>query len=93
MLNDKLYKHYYPLKTEEEKNDFLNSQYAEIYKEVGNLCRCTKNEISAIKNDYISKMKPTVSYLGTLKKKNIAHNKYIVYMMYKDISCIEKKDS
>ena len=55
MLNDKLYKHYYPLKTEEEKNDFLNSQYAEIYKEVENLCRYTKNELSAIKNDYISK--------------------------------------
>ena len=84
MFDDKLYTQYYPLKTEEEKNAFLNSNRTEIYRIISDIGHVARNELYAIKHEYVKKMKPTVSFLGTPKYRNITHNEYLVHMMLTD---------
>lgn len=84
LLNDKLYNQYYPLKTEEEKNEFLNSNSTEIYRMVRDIGHVARNELFVIKHDYVKKMKPTVSFLGTPKYRNIAHNEYLSHKILMD---------
>lgn len=84
MFDDKLYTQYYPLKTEEEKNGFLNSNSTEIYRIISDIGHVARNELYAIKHEYVKKMKPSVSFLGTPKYRNIAHNEYLVHKMLTD---------
>ena len=84
MFDDKLYTQYYPLKTEEEKNEFLNSNSTEIYRIIRDIGHVARNELYAIKHEYVKKLKPTVSFLGTPKYRNIAHNEYLVHNMLTD---------
>lgn len=93
LLNDKLYTQYYPLETEEDKYEFLNANYTEIYKIVRNIGRIARNELSARKHNYISKMKPTVSFLGTPKYRNIVHNERLAHnlLMDRQIKSLEEK--
>lgn len=46
LLNDKLYNQYYPLKTEEEKNEFLNSNSKEIYRMIRDIDHVARNELT-----------------------------------------------
>ena len=62
LLNDKLYNQYYPLKTEEEKNEFLNSNSTEIHRMIRDIGYDARNELYAIEHEYVKKMKPTVSF-------------------------------
>lgn len=93
LFNNKLYNQYYPLKTEEDKNNFLNSNYTKIRKMIDDIGCIARNELYAIEHDYVKKMKPTVSFFGSPKYRNIAHNEYIVHKMQTDrrIKNIEKK--
>lgn len=84
LLNDKLYTQYYPLKTEEEKMFFLSSNSTEIYKIVRDIERFVKYELYAIKLEYVKKMKPTESFLGTPKYRNITYNEYLARKMFTD---------
>ena len=84
LLNDKLYNQYYPLKTEEDKTEFLNSNSMEIYRIIKDIGHIARNELYAIKHEYVKKMKPTVSFLGTPKYRNIAHNEYLTHKMLTD---------
>ena len=84
LLNDKLYVQYYPLKTEEEKNEFLNSNSIKICKIVRDIGRIARSELYAIEQEYVKKMKPTISFLGTPKYRNIAYNEYLGYKMLAD---------
>ena len=84
LLNDKLYNQYYPLKTEEEKNEFLNSHSTEIYRTIRDIGRVARNELYVIKHEYIKKMKPTVSFRGRPKYRNISHNEYLTNKMLMD---------
>lgn len=84
LFNDKLYVQYYPLKTEEEKNEFLNSNSIEIYRMVRDIGQIARYELYAIEHEYVKKMKPTISFLGTPKYQNIAHNEYLVHKMLAD---------
>lgn len=84
LLNDKLYVQYYPLKTEEEKNEFLNSNRIEMYRMVRVFGHIVRNELYAIEHEYVKKMKPTISFLGTPKYRNIAYNEYLSYKMLAD---------
>ena len=84
LLNDKLYNQYYPLKTEEEKNKFLDSHSTEIYRMTKDIGHVTRNKLYVIKHEYAKKMKPTVSFLGTPKYRNIAHNEYLTHKMLMD---------
>lgn len=83
-FDDKLYTQYYPLKTEEEKNEFLNFNSTEIYRIIRDIGHVAKNELYAIKHEYVKKLKPTVSFLGISKYRNIAHNEYLVHKMLTD---------
>lgn len=84
LLNDRLYNQYYPLETEEEKYGFLNSNSTKIYRMVKYIGRTAITELDVIKYEYIKKMKPEVSFLGTFKYQNIAYNKYIAHKMFTD---------
>lgn len=84
LLNDKLYNQYYPLKTEEEKNEFLNSNSTEIYRMIRDIGSVARNELYVIKHEYVKKIKPTVSFLGNPKYRNIAHNEYLANKMLMD---------
>lgn len=84
LLNDKLYNQYYPLKTEEEKMNFLNSNSTEIYRMIRDIGHVARNELYVIKHEYVKNMKPTVSFLGTPKYRNIAHNEYLAHKMLMD---------
>lgn len=93
LLNNKLYTQYYPLTSEEDKNNFLKSNYMEIYKFVRNIGCSARNEYSLRQYNYTKKMKPTVSFLGTPKYRNIVHNKRVAHDMSMDkrIKDIERK--
>lgn len=52
MLNEKLYNQYYPLKTEKEKNEFLNSNSTEIYRMIRDIGYVVRNELYLIKHVY-----------------------------------------
>ena len=84
MFDDKLYTQYYPLKSEEGKNEFLNSNSTELYRIISDIGHVARNELYAIKHEYVKKMKPTVSFLGTPKYRNITHNEYLVHKMLTD---------
>lgn len=84
MFDDKLYTQYYPLKTEEEKNEFLNFNSTEIYRIIRDIGNVAINELYAIQLEYVKKLKPTVSFLGTPKYRNIAHNECLVHKMLTD---------
>ena len=84
LFNNKLYTKYYPLKTEKEKNEFLNSYSTKIYRIVRDIRHVARNELYIIQHEYVKKMKPTVSFLGTPKYRNIAHNEYFAHKMLMD---------
>lgn len=84
MFNNKMYEKFYPLTTEEDKESFINSNYQEILKIVGNIGYSANAELSALEYDYASKMKPTVSFWGTPKYKNIVHNEKVTDEMLRD---------
>ena len=84
MFDNKLYKHFYPLETEEDKMFFLNTNFTKILRTIEDIVRMTIAEISDIRYDYMSKMKPAFSFWGTPKYKNIAHNENIVIQMESD---------
>lgn len=83
-LNNKLYKQFYPLATEEDKMSLLNSNYSELLRKVKDIERMAETEYSERQSNYISKMRPTISCLGTPKHKNIVHNEYIAHKMAMD---------
>lgn len=93
LLSNKLYAQYYPLVTEQDKTNFLNTHYMEMYKKVRDISYNAMGELYAREYNYIKKMKPTVSFLGAPKYKNIAHNEYIIHKMRmdKNIKVIEKE--
>lgn len=84
LFNDKLYNQYYPLKTEEEKNEFLKSNKAQIYRMIRDVGSDAKNQLYGIYREYTKKMKSTVSFSGTLKYQNILHNEYFTHKMLVD---------
>jgi len=84
LFNHKLYEKYYPLVTEEDKQNLLQSDYIDIYKIVRNMGSIARNEIAAIQQEYVSQMKPTVSIFGTIKHKNVIHNEAVVHRMDTD---------
>lgn len=84
MLNDKLYAQYYPIRTEEEKNAFLSENSSELRKIIKYIGDIARNEIYAIKHEYVKKMKPTESFLGTPKYQNILHNERLAHEMQTD---------
>lgn len=84
LLNDKLYNQYYPLKTEEEKNEFLNSNSKEIYRMIRDIDHVARNELYVTQHEYVKKMKPTVSFLGNPKYRNIVHNEDLAHKMLMD---------
>lgn len=92
-LNTKLYAQYYPLASEEDKNDFLSSKYIEIYKFVSRVECSIRHEYFSRQYRYGKKMKSTISFLGTPKYRNIVHNQHIYYEMSmdKNIEDIEKR--
>lgn len=84
LFNDKLYNQYYPLKTEEEKNEFLYSNNTEIYRMIRDVGNDARKQLYDIRHEYAKKMKPTVSFSGTLKYQNILHNEYFTHKMLAD---------
>ena len=81
LFNSKLYNQYYPLKTEDDKKKILDSHYVEICRAAENLYHCANQEVFDREHSYIKRMKPDVSRWGTLKWRNIAHNKTIAMQM------------
>lgn len=84
LLNNKLYNQYYPLKTEESKNEFLNSNYINVYKTARSFLRFAKNGLWEKQDSYISKMKSATSIWGAPKYQNLIHNEYIIQQMITD---------
>ena len=84
LLNNKLYTKYYPLMTEEDKNNFLNINHMEIYKAVNRICNYAEIELFERKDKYFSEMKPEISFLGSPQYRNIEHNRMIVRKMSMD---------
>lgn len=52
-----------------------------MIRDIGHVAR---NELYVIKHEYVKKMKPTVSFLGTPKYRNIVHNEYLAHKMLMD---------
>ena len=94
-FNNRLYTQYYPLKTEEDKNEFLSSHYMEMLKEADKLGCFANFEVFERERDYIDMMKPEISFLGFPKWRNIARNREIAMKMDTDrkIKIIKEKIS
>ena len=93
MIHNKIYKQYYPLVSEEDKINLLASNANEIYKFVYNLNLELGHEYFERQNKYISKLKPTVSLLGTPKYGNILYNQYISQTMTLDKNIEDIKET
>lgn len=76
-LNDKLYNQYYPIESNVEKNNFLESNRAEVLKFVRNIGSIAKNQLCTIEYDYATRMRPTKSFFGHPKCRNIVHNMFV----------------
>ena len=64
-LNDKLYNQYYPIESNVEKNNFLESNHAEVFKFVHNIGSIARNQLCTIEYDYATRMRPTESFFWT----------------------------
>ena len=76
-LNNKLYEQYYPITTESEKLNFLNSNHENIYKQLDTIHRQALSEMDIIQYNYASKIKKERSFLGRPKVNNIVNNRVI----------------
>lgn len=73
-MRHKLFKKYYPIQTEEQKEAFLEDHKDSVLKFLkGELLRCRTMHFDAF-NDYKKHLKNTVGFLGKIKWKAVAKN-------------------
>jgi len=77
LKNHKIYKKYYPLTTEAQKNEFIENERLSILETFGFRERAVFADRMALDMKYEKHYKPVVSAFGNLKLKNIAHNEYV----------------
>ncbi len=74
-LNDKLYNQYYPIESNVEKNNFLESNHAEILKFVHNIGRTAWNQLCTIEYGYATRMRPAKSFSGIEHNMSVEHKR------------------
>lgn len=73
-----LYKKYFPIKSERERDDFIQKNGSQIYRILDSLSMSLSyNAMDRIKM-YDRRMKRTISLLGNIKIGNVLHNRAVV---------------
>lgn len=84
MFHNKLYKRYYPIKTEEQKNEFLGNHRTEMIRFLEGNSLDLRASYMDLESKYVSKLKKPVSFLGNVKYKNVLHNEKVALEMEMD---------
>lgn len=77
MINSKLYKTYYPITTDGEKDIFIHENLTNIHRLLRKRTMMNMSKVLDIDKEYGKRMKKECSIFGNLKLGNIAHNKYV----------------
>lgn len=86
----KLYKHYYPIKTDEDKNYFINNNSNKIYKILRKTECLNYAAQEEIIDKYFRKEKDIVSICGHIKWKNIVHNRQLEIKRNSELEKLEE---
>lgn len=84
MIDCRLYKEYFPIKTEEQKDKFLEEHRADAYIFLAEEPQDMKNAYIKLESYYISRFKKAYSLFGKMKHKNVIHNQHVAHQMQRD---------
>lgn len=90
MFNSKLYKTYYPIKEESEKESFIRDNFSKIHNLLHNSSSRSLASEMAVNRRCDKELKRVTTIFGNLKYGNIAHNNFINHNRYRTIGKIRK---